>query len=501
MKRVFALLLAVLMLTGLVSCGPTLVSTAEGEGETQENPATATEKTSEEKTSEEKTDSDAPLTIPQGFSAGYGKVDISPTLFPVSMNGSDKAKRVEHPLYAAVVAISDGDEVAMMIHLDLKRVNEIVRNTTVQIIEEETGVSADHIMITATHTHNAPEVNYVGGDDALVTKWFLNVYKPRIRQAARAAYADLASAEMYGGHADTTGYNFARRYICADGSFMGGHMTYLTGSPAVRHETDADPDLQVIHFKRSGGKKDIVMVNWQAHVAHAASTYETAVTSDFVHYLRQGVENKIGAHFAYYNGACGNLNLSTKFRELVKYNGYGWEDVGVALVDKVKQAIAAEEKMEMGEIKVSFSAVTATVRKDDPTRIAQAREYSSAGAAAKPAILEKYKFQSKYEASSIVSRANAKTPTEELPLQVIAFGDFAIAGASYEMFDVSGMQVKSASPYKMTFMCGCTNGSNGYIPSRESFENGGYETHCCRYEIGTAETCVAKLVDMLKTAA
>ncbi len=499
MKKTLSLLLALLMLTGLVSCGPSLIAT------TQTQTQTATEGGQTPEQTQTSPDANAPLTIPQGNCAGYARVDISPTLFPVAMNSSDKAKRVEHPLYASIVAISDGDEVAMMIHLDLKRVSDGIRSTTVKIIEEETGVPADHIMMTATHTHTAPELNYVG-DDPIVTKWYMNVYQTRIRQAARAAYADLAPAEMYGGHADTTGFAFARRYICADGSFDGIHMAYPTGSKRVRHETDADPDLQALHFKRSGGKKDIVMVNWQAHVAHAASDFPAAVTSDFVHYLRQGVEKELGAHFAYYNGACGNLNLSTSFSalraaEVNSFSGSIWEKVGKALVGKVKDAIAAEQKMEMGEIKVSLTDVDAKVRKDDPARIAQAKEYTSASAANKPAIQEKYKFQSKYEASSIVTRSNIKAETEKLPLQVIIFGDFAIAGASYEMFDVSGMEVKSASPYKMTFMCGCTNGSNGYIPSRACYQNGGYETHCCRYEIGTAEQCVAKLLEMLKTSA
>lgn len=445
---------------------------------------------------------ETPFAIPSGFSAGYSRVNISPRLFPILMNSTSLATYNAHPIYASVVAIADGENVAMMIHLDLKRVSADLRSKSIQVISAETGIPEQFISLTATHTHNGPEVNYIATKTE-TAKWFNNVYLPRIRQAVREAYRDLSPATMYGGTADTTGYNFARRYFCADGTFTGIHMATVTGK-ATSYETQADSTLQTLHFKRAAAdKKDIVMVNWQAHVAHAASTYADGITSDFVHYLRAGVEEKYSVHFAYYNGACGNLNLTEKISgtrspDVTAAKGDSiWEQVGNALVNKVGEAMRGEARLQTGTIKASMESYTATVRTDDPERVAQAKEYSSAAAADKEAILEKYAFNSRYEASNIVSRSKSAGKEELLPLQTIVCGEFAFAGASFEMFDVNGMEIKAESPYRMTFVCGCTNGSNGYIPSYECFSNGGYETHCSRYLQGTGEGCRDLLLDML----
>jgi len=278
-------------------------------------------------------------------------------------------------------------------------------------------------------------------------------------------------------------------------------MAYPTGSPVVRHETEADPDLQVIRFTRPAeGKKDIIIANWQCHAAHAYSTYK--VTSDFIHYFRSGVEGRYDAHFAYFNGASGNINLSTKFPELIKYNGSGWVDVGKALVGKLDEALAAATPLQSGEIKAAAGGVDGVHKIDDPERVAQAKEWSAeTNNAKKSAILSKYKFQSKYEASTLVTRSTYTSPSTLIPLSAICFGDVAFAASSYEMFDTSGMAVKDGSPYKMTFMCSCTNGSLGYMPSAESFDRGGYEVYTSRFQRGTAELCVTELLRLINAAA
>ena len=67
------------------------------------------------------------------------------------------------------------------------------------------------------------------------------------------------------------------------------------------------------------------------------------------------------------------------------------------------------------------------------------------------------------------------------------------------MFDTNGMEVKQASPFKMTFMCAYTNGGNGYIPSSYAFSRGGYEVDTTRYVQGTGEALANELIRLLNT--
>jgi hypothetical protein len=48
-------------------------------------------------------------------------------------------------------------------------------------------------------------------------------------------------------------------------------------------------------------------------------------------------------------------------------------------------------------------------------------------------------------------------------------------GVPGELFSEIGMQLKQRSPVPFTCVCAYTNGSLGYLPSRQAIEEGGYE--------------------------
>ncbi len=531
MKRFVATLLLLSMLLSLCACAgqslPTQTETETIPATTQTQQTLPTEEettaeeipTTEEPSQTETKDESAPVPIPNPvpspsptptpiptptptrFQAGFARVDITPKSFPVYMNSSTKATEAKDPLYATCVALSDGTETVFLVHTDLKRTTVDLHERVSLLVNDSLSVPSDHILITATHTHNAPEVNRIPTDSAIGV-WATSILYVQLKKVILDAYADLQDATAYGGTADTRGFAFVRRYICADGSLTGIQMSYPTGSPKVSHETDADPELQVLKLKRSG-RKDILMVNWQAHVAHAASTYKNGLTADFVGVLRKGVESKMNVDFAYYNGASGNLNLSTSFSNLranaVK-NAAGsaiWQQVGNALVDKVKQAADSAVKLKTGAIRVAGVAQKLTVRTDDATRLAQAKEINAASGTTKTNLMKQYGFQSNYEVTYMISRSKAAGKQESVFLGALSCGEIGFVFASYEMFDTNGMQIKDAAGQKMTFVCSCTNGSNGYFPAEDCYDRGGYEVHVARYEKGSSEICVATLLSLL----
>ena len=77
-------------------------------------------------------------------------------------------------------------------------------------------------------------------------------------------------------------------------------------------------------------------------------------------------------------------------------------------------------------------------------------------------------------------------------------GDLAFVSAPFEMFDTTGMYIKENSPYEMTFIMTCTNGSFGYVPSENAFVNGGYEVYTSRFVKGTAEKAADILLELIK---
>jgi len=46
--------------------------------------------------------------------------------------------------------------------------------------------------------------------------------------------------------------------------------------------------------------------------------------------------------------------------------------------------------------------------------------------------------------------------------------------------------------------CCCTNGSTGYFPMKDAYDEGGYEARASKYKAGVAELVTEKAVNLLK---
>lgn len=59
----------------------------------------------------------------------------------------------------------------------------------------------------------------------------------------------------------------------------------------------------------------------------------------------------------------------------------------------------------------------------------------------------------------------------------LSFGGVAISSNPAELFVEFGLEIKRRSPFEVTLISELTNGYCGYVPTEESFAQGGYETH------------------------
>ena len=479
MKRFLTFILAAIMILTAMSCvGDTATGTV------------ATTSAQDEAKPEGTTAVDTPSPAPSdevSFYAGYARVDITPD-FSVPI-GSNMTDRVQDHTYATIIAVSDGESTALFITTDLRNSKGYVLEKTLRVAEMN-GVPRDNVFLSATHNHSA--ITYDDSNTYAIVKW-RNIYYQAIEEGIEAALADLSHTTAEIGSAKTTNFAFVRRYIMEDGSFKGIH-TNNTSTAYKEHETEADDTMQVIRFNRTDAK-DIVMVNWQAHPAHAVDMFPTMITSDFVHYFRKGAEEKFDINFAYYQGACGNINLKSYISGKQIYANY--MQVGNALPDVLGEALESMTPVSLGEIKAERVDFDVTVNHDDDHLYDKALEVNKEKDVTKQKeLIAKYGFQSKYEASSIITRYNYGV-TETFSLSAISFGDLGFASTPYEMFDTNGMEVKDGSPFKMTFVCSCTNGSWSYVAADHAYENGGYEVYNCKFVRGTAEAVVGELLRLL----
>ena len=427
---------------------------------------------------------------PALLSVGYARGDITPE-DSMEIYGST-ATSAHDPLQMTCTAVCDGKNTALLFSLDLRNISESFTAQMTDIIEEKFGIPADHVMFNITHTHSAPNIS---NGTAAGVKWRQKMCD-QLPVVVQAALDDMDVVKgVYTGKGHTDGITFVRRYLMPDGTYK----TNPASGTATAHETEADNEMRTIRIDRMN-KKDVVMVNYQTHYGSATGLYKGQYSADFVHEFRQQVEAEMDCHFVYHSGASGNLNFASaipgerKYSDFIKATTYG-------LIPTMKDCLASEERVNVGELQFASSRYEATVYPDSVEDRKNAAVVNSSGYATDSeeyiALCAQYGFAGYRQVQGIMTRASLGE-TVELPFYAISFGDIGFASSPYEMFDTNGVQVREGSPFKMTFVCSYTNGSFGYVPSSIAFPHGAYEVFVSRFTRYTGDACADEMVRLLK---
>ena len=380
------------------------------------------------------------------FAAGYGRADITPT-GSVSMTGYAEAgesvrmsQGVLSKLYLTCIALTDESGSTVLLYtLDCIRINHLPATEIRKAVSEATGVPADNILISATHSHSTPDV-----DQALVSEAAV--------KAATEAMADRAAATVNYGATETERMVFVRHYNTENGFVSGSN--FGPSDKKVSHTTEADKELRLLQFTREG-KKPIVMINWMGHatmVSTGSSDFGKAhrymISSDYVGFCRDFVEKNGDCHFALFMGASGNLATSS--------------------------ALAGEERtdspIEYGEILGQY--VLDTVKTVSPIQTGPVK----------------------------VTDTKLSSARTEITLNAVGCGEIGLVAGPYEMFDTVSMNVREQSPYKATFVLSQTNGAFGYMATAICYDyDDCYECRHTNFEKGDAEKTVDLYLDMLNT--
>lgn len=478
MKKLIALLLLLaLTLTLFVACSGD--KDTEGSGDSSNNPYKGK------------------------FTAGFGKVDITPKEnVPLDSYG-DAEKRISTGLlsylYAVSVAVTDTEGNSLIFVVgDQSWCSPSLQGTIRSSISQQTGVPEDHIVLSGTHTHAAPAPGLTRNP---AQARYNTQYTEGMIKAAVLAMEDRKPAKVYTGSVETEGMNFVRRYIMDDGSLIGDNAVG-TGTKIERHETEADPELQLMKFVREGGK-DIVVGNFQAH-PHLEG-YRTDVSAQTVGAFRDAME-KQGVHCLHWQGAAGNLNSHSRITEENIFTNDDRVAYGKKMAEYAMSVYDEMTEVKTGPVKVISSIYTGKVNHEWDKHIDTAKKIQSEwnlshNQSKAMALAGNSKIGSVYHANRIVGNYN-KGQTEDMYQFACSFGDVGFIVMCYEMFDTNGMYVKEESPFQTTFLIGYSaagdgSSAKGYIPSALGWQNRGYETDNSLYVGGTGEILAQRYVDML----
>ena len=126
---------------------------------------------------------------------GLSSVNITPPI-GVPMAGysarMSSAKGIHDDLYAKVVVFDDGNTKATLIRCDLIGLGKDFIEDTRRLIEAETGIDGNNVMITCTHTHSGPITDSLFPD---LNAW-MKVLSKKIKGAVAAANRNLKEAKI-----------------------------------------------------------------------------------------------------------------------------------------------------------------------------------------------------------------------------------------------------------------------------------------------------------------
>lgn len=416
------------------------------------------------------------------FRAGAARVDATPQHLPVVVNGSMLERLVEEvndPLHVRAVVMDDGITKIAMVLVDSCMMPRELLDEAKELATAQTGISAENILISATHCHSAPSVIAVLGSG--VDSRYVAFLPGQIAKAIKQANANLQPAQI-GFAMGRDEVNVAtRRWLMKEGvaprNPFGGtrndrarmHPGY-NNPDAIRETGLEDPDLPVISLQTTAGNQIAFLSAYSMHYAGAPN-----ISADYFGLFAGIIEKKLPsgdqdrptvAMIA--NGTSGDTWLADyKRSERRKFDRFTVANDVSAAALKAFETIEYHHWLPLSMVEKELEVA---VRFPTKAEIDDAQKFVAEWVATrKPKTTE--------EVYAMETLILSKMPrTRKITLQAIKIGTLGIGAIPNEVFAETGLNIKKYSPFEMTYTISLANGAFGYIPPPEQHALGGYTT-------------------------
>jgi neutral ceramidase len=235
--------------------------------------------------------------------AGEGVVDVTPPLgvelagFHRTPGKERRATGIRQPSAARAIVLRHGGTQAAIVSLDALYVDLAMTRRVQAQIEKQLGLPAANVRICATHTHSMPSFRHMRQWGAAPKGFGAEVEKKIVEAVARAK-EDLAPAELWVGQARTVGANHNRTT-----------KQFKTDELFSKDSTDADrwldTLLQTLHFRRAGGRRDLL---WYHFSAHAVCFADELAGPDWPGLIAEKLRNDEKLEPSFLQGHIGDVN-------------------------------------------------------------------------------------------------------------------------------------------------------------------------------------------------
>ncbi len=349
---------------------------------------------------------------------------------------------VHDRIYHRIVAMDDGKTQFYLVASDLCLFSPGVYDEVTERLRKELGIEPRNVWWSVTHSHAAPEVGapgmyrtLLGRSDHEWNRGYAAQVTSALVEGVRKAKAALEPARLATGSGMSMA-NINRRAKDIDGRVSLG----------LNPDGPTDRQIGIIRLERPDGSPIAVIANYAIH-GTVLSGKNLEISGDAPGVVSAYVEQKVGAPVLFVNGAAGNMAPI--------YSGYPDPRSGhlsqfnVLLGDRI---LAALHSLGAATSDISLwvgEKIIETPRKSGLAWPEELSVYSRTGATGLPLVC--------------------------LPTRYLRINDTLIWSAPIELFSEIAVAVRNQSPFTHTFYFGYTGGWFGYLPTKQAFEEGGYE--------------------------
>ena len=394
----------------------------------------------------------------------------------------------------AFVFERDGVKAAVVV-CDILTLPRHTIETARRLIEQQTGIRGEAVMIAATHSHTSPVVSgentrdkLDGGDTEPALKFTDNLPK-LIAQSVAEANRKLAPARGSATIAHEDGVSFNRRFWMRDGSVSWNPPKQ--DKNIIRPAGPIDPEVGFLYFDTPEAKPITSVINF---ALHSDTTGGQKFSADYMGHLSRLLAETKGREMLtlFALGACGNIN----------HRDISWADnqkgvqesfrIATSLAGAINKSWTKLQPFDASKIQTRSEIVKLPLAPINDEDIAKANDVL------KRLTDPKTTFTEQVKAFQVLDIAARKGRPLEVEVQVMALGkDVAFVSLPGEVFVELGISIKKASPFKHTIIVELANGSIGYIPNKSAYPEGNYEVTSARCAAGSGEMLVTAALKML----
>ena len=447
------------------------------------------------------------------FQVGFSRSDITP-MQGIRMRGYYRERICEGVLDALeinAIAVQYGESTAILMSFDMCCFDNSVASAIKEEISRVTGISEEAIYLAATHSHTGPFLDN-HSEYPLEQEYFRFVLHRSV-DAAKTALSDLKPAKMGCAVAKAPeGIAFIRRYRMKDGSVR---TNPGVNNPDIDHPIgELDLRVNVLKFERDGGDS-ILLVNFGNHPDVISGC---RISADWPGFLRRTLERTLpGNRCIFFTGAQGDvnhLNVFPKEGELAATGPKGGAErylysrfIGEALAGSVLQVYSKILTTDIHSVQFAQKTICVPSNMPDPKDVPEARRIYDLYVSGRitdsrdPGNPEDLPYDGMErvtvlaEAKRIALLANGPEYFE-MPLSAVAIDDVLFIGIPGEAFTGIGVALKKMEGWKLVLPTVLTNGSFGYFPMKDAFDEGGYEARGSRFRAGVAEQIIREGMEL-----